>query len=64
MAATLNQKKAIRLLEQNGWKRSRGGKHQAKMIKDERRPITLPAHKGHDYSHGLAAAILRQAGLR
>jgi predicted RNA binding protein YcfA (HicA-like mRNA interferase family) len=61
---TLNQKAATRLLEQNGWRRARGGKHQVKMMKPGSRPITLPAHKGGDYSRGLTAAILRQAGLR
>jgi len=34
------------------------------MVKSGCRPITLPKHKGRDYSRGLAAAILRQAGLR
>jgi predicted RNA binding protein YcfA (HicA-like mRNA interferase family) len=61
---TLNQKAAIRLLEEHGWNRSRGGKHQVKMTKQGRRPITLPAHRGGDYSRGLTGAILRQAGLR
>jgi len=64
VAATLNQKTAIRLLEEHGWTRTTGGKHQVKMIKAGRRPITLPSHKGRDYSSGLTAAILRQAGLR
>jgi predicted RNA binding protein YcfA (HicA-like mRNA interferase family) len=61
---TLNQKAAIRLLEESGWTRTKGGKHQVKMTKEGRRPITLPAHRGRDYSRGLTAAILRQAGLR
>jgi len=64
VARTLNQKAAIRRLEEAGWKRMTGGKHQVKMVKKGKRPITLPAHKGKDYSRGLAAAILRQAGLR
>ena len=61
---TLSQKKAIKLLEKNGWRRVRGGKHQVKMIKPGCRPITLPQHKGRDYSRGLTQAILKQAGLR
>jgi predicted RNA binding protein YcfA (HicA-like mRNA interferase family) len=61
---TLNQKKAIKLLKKNGWTRLTGGKHQVKMVKGGRRPVTLPQHKGRDYPPGLAAAILRQAGLR
>lgn len=64
MAGTLNQKAAIRLLEEDGWTRTTGGKHQVKMVKRGSRPITLPSHKGRDYSKGLTAAILRQAGLR
>ncbi|HEX5712036.1 MAG TPA: type II toxin-antitoxin system HicA family toxin [Solirubrobacterales bacterium] len=54
----------MRLLERHGWSRTRGGKHQVKMTRPGRRPITLPQHKGRDYSRGLTAAILRQAGLR
>jgi predicted RNA binding protein YcfA (HicA-like mRNA interferase family) len=64
MEGTLNQKKAIGLLRENGWLQSRGGKHQVKMIKPGCRPITLPQHQGRDYSKGLTQAILRQAGLR
>jgi predicted RNA binding protein YcfA (HicA-like mRNA interferase family) len=63
MRGTLNQKKAIRLLRERGWIQGRGGKHQVKMIKPGHRPITLPHHKGGDYPPGLAAAIIRQAGL-
>jgi len=61
---TLNQKQAIVLLRENGWSRSRGGKHVVKMTKAGHRPITLPHHKGRDYGQGLTAAILKQAGLR
>lgn len=64
MMGTLNQKKAIKLLKANGWTRTRGGKHQVKMIKQGCRPITLPQHKGRDYPNGLAQAIIKQAGLR
>lgn len=64
MKGTLDQKKAIRLLKEDGWRESRGGKHQVKMVKPGHRPITLPQHKGGDYPAGLAQAILRQAGLR
>jgi len=64
MKGTLNQKRAIRLLRQSGWARIAGGKHQVKMVKPGRRPITLPQHKGRDYPVGLATAILKQAGLR
>jgi predicted RNA binding protein YcfA (HicA-like mRNA interferase family) len=61
---TLDQKKAIKLLQEHGWTRKTGGKHQVKMTKPGERPITLPMNKGRDYPKGLAAAILRQAGLQ
>jgi predicted RNA binding protein YcfA (HicA-like mRNA interferase family) len=64
MKGTLNQKKAIKLLKENGWTQARGGKHQVKMTKAGCRPITLPQHKGRDYQPGLASAILKQAGLQ
>jgi predicted RNA binding protein YcfA (HicA-like mRNA interferase family) len=41
MKGTLNQKKAIKLLKENGWTQARGGKHQVKMTKAGCRPITL-----------------------
>jgi predicted RNA binding protein YcfA (HicA-like mRNA interferase family) len=52
------------LLEQYGWTRERGGKHQIKMTKPGHRPITLPINKRQDYPVGLSQAILRQAGLK
>jgi predicted RNA binding protein YcfA (HicA-like mRNA interferase family) len=53
-----------KLLKDHGWKQELGGKHVVKMTKPgERRPITLPMHKGRDYSPGLAQTILREAGL-
>ena len=64
MRGTLSQKKAIKLLQENGWTKARGGKHQVKMTKPGHRPITLPQHKGRDYPPGLASAILKQAGLQ
>jgi predicted RNA binding protein YcfA (HicA-like mRNA interferase family) len=59
----LNQRSAIRLLTAHGWTRTVGGKHNVKMTRQGRRPITLPAHRGRDYSPGLTRAILRQAGI-
>jgi len=64
MKRTLSQRKAIKLLTENGWTQVRGGKHQVKMIKPGHRPITLPQHKGRDYHRGLASSILKQAGLQ
>lgn len=63
MADTLNLKSAKKLLVANGWTETRGGKHVVKMVKPGKRPITLPLHKGQDYSKGLSAAIRKQAGL-
>jgi predicted RNA binding protein YcfA (HicA-like mRNA interferase family) len=60
---TLSQRTAQRLLEANGWTAEQGGKH-VKMTKTGHRPITLSHHRGEDYSAGLTAAILRQAGLK
>ena len=64
MAKLLNQKRAIRLLSKHGWEQRIGGKHVVKMVKDgEPRPITLPRHKGQDYSIDLTRAICRQAKI-
>jgi predicted RNA binding protein YcfA (HicA-like mRNA interferase family) len=60
----MNQTEAQRLLEEDGWTFARGGKHNIKMTKTGKRPITLPMHKGQQYSRGLTASILRQAGLK
>lgn len=60
---TLSQKTACKLLEASGWIEERGGKHVVKMVKKGCRPITLPKHKGQDYSVALSRAILKQAGL-
>jgi predicted RNA binding protein YcfA (HicA-like mRNA interferase family) len=59
----LSQKTAKKLLEQNGWEQTAGGKHVIKMKKSGQRPITLPRHKGQDYGKSLTARILDQAGL-
>lgn len=60
----MNQKDAKKLLISNGWRETLGGKHNVKMEKEGCRPITLPMHKGRDYSPGLTSAILREAGLK
>jgi len=59
----LSQAKAKALLISHGWTETLGGKHNVKMEKPGSRPITLPQHKGRDYSPDLRAAILREAGL-
>ncbi len=63
VVAPLNQRRAIKLLEEHGWEKTAGGKHGVKMRKPGSRPITLPRHRGQDYSRGLSRAILRQAGI-
>ena len=63
MGKLVNQKSAQALLERHGWTATIGGKHNVKMEKPGHRPITLPKHKGQDYSAGLTRAILRQAGI-
>lgn len=64
MAQANDQKSWIRCLQQEGWTLARGGKHQIKMAKPGRRPITLPMHKGAQYPKGLNAARRRQADLQ
>jgi predicted RNA binding protein YcfA (HicA-like mRNA interferase family) len=65
MSKRLSQKSARKLLEDHGWTCERGGKHVVKMVKaGAARSITLPRHKGADYSAELTANILRSAGLK
>lgn len=59
----MNQRQMIMLLEEHGWTKDTGGKHQVKMVKEGHRPITLPENKRRDYSVGLTKAILDQAGI-
>lgn len=63
MAKLLNQKTAIKLLMKHGYERKIGGKHNVKMVKIGFRPVTLPKHRGQDYSSSLTRAILKQAGI-
>lgn len=63
MPRLLSQRTARRLLEEHGWTKTVGGKHNVKMEKPGQRPITLPKHKGADYSLGLSRAILKAAGI-
>lgn len=59
----MNQKRMIKLLRDNGWVQTAGGRHQVKMEKPGMRPVTLPQNHGRDYSVGLTSAILTQAGI-
>jgi hypothetical protein len=57
------QRQWITILEAAGWRKERGGKHQVKMTKPGRRPITLPTNKRRAYSKAFEAALRRQAEL-
>jgi len=59
----MTQREWIKLLESHGWLHETGGKHQVKMTKQGRRPITLPANKRQAYSKGMEAALRRQVDL-
>jgi HicA toxin of bacterial toxin-antitoxin, len=63
MAYLLDQKSAIQLAREKGWRVSRQAQHGVKMIKRGRRPLILPRHHGQPYGKGLTAAVARQAGL-
>lgn len=60
---TISQKTGQKLLERHGWSKTQGGKHNIKMEKQGERPITLPKHRGQEYSVDLTRRILKQAGL-
>ena len=64
MGKVLNQKSATKLLKERGWTKGVGGKHGVNMEKKGERPITLPKHKGRDYSKDLTGSILREAGIK
>jgi predicted RNA binding protein YcfA (HicA-like mRNA interferase family) len=40
-----NQREWIKALEDDGWVRERGGKHQVKMVKSGKRPIAAAAQR-------------------
>lgn len=53
----------IKLLRDDGWKQETGGKHQVKMTRQGRRPITLPDNHRRTYSKGFEAQLRREARL-
>jgi predicted RNA binding protein YcfA (HicA-like mRNA interferase family) len=57
------QKELVKRLSKEGWKREAGGRHQVKMTKEGRRPVTIPEYRGETLPVGLSQAILRQAGI-
>jgi predicted RNA binding protein YcfA (HicA-like mRNA interferase family) len=58
------QREWIKRLQREGWLLERGGKHQVKMTKAGRRPITLPENKRRVYPKGFEAQLRREAGLQ
>jgi len=57
------QKTLIKMLKDQEWERSVGGKHQVKMTREGHRPVTIPEFKGETLPVGLSQAILKQAGI-
>ena len=56
----LTQSQWIQLLRRDGWRQEAGGKHQVKMTKQGRRPITLPDNHRRAYSKGFEAQLRRE----
>jgi hypothetical protein len=50
----------ITLLRSDGWRQEAGGKHQVKMTKSGRRPVTLPDNHRRAYSKGFEAQLRRE----
>lgn len=53
----------IKLLREAGWRQEAGGKHQVKMTKQGRRPVTLPDNHRRAYSKGFEAQLRREVRL-
>ena len=53
----------IGLLRSDGWRQETGGKHQVKMTKQGKRPVTLPDNHRRAYSKGFEAQLRREVGL-
>jgi hypothetical protein len=51
----------IKVLRDDGWRQEAGGKHQVKMTKTGRRPITLPDNHRRAYSKGFEAQLRRES---
>ncbi|HHE64818.1 MAG TPA: type II toxin-antitoxin system HicA family toxin [Bacteroidetes bacterium] len=57
-------KELIKLLEKEGWVLDRiSGSHHI-MIKDKKRSIPMPVHKGKDIPKFLVKTILKQADIK
>lgn len=57
------QRELIRKLEEQGWTRTVGGRHQTKMVKPGERSITIPEFRRAVLPIGLSNAILKQAEI-
>ncbi len=63
MTLPRTQTQWIKVLGRNGWRQQAGGKHQVKMTKPGRRPVTLPDNHRRAYSRGFEAQLRRETGL-
>ena len=50
----------IKLMQRDGWRQEAGGKHQVKMTRSGRRPVTLPDNHRRAYSKGFEAQLRRE----
>jgi hypothetical protein len=53
----------IKLMREAGWRQEAGGKHQVKMTRQGRRPVTLPDNHRRAYSKGFEAQLRREVRL-
>ena len=63
VADLLDQKGAMGLMREGGWRVGPRARHGVKMVMAGRRPVILPLHHGQPYGKSLTRAIVRQAGL-
>ena len=56
----MTQRQWISLLRSDGWRQEAGGKHQVKMTKQGRRPVTLPDNHRRAYAKGFEAQLRRE----
>lgn len=59
---TYNQ--LVKLLEENGWRLKRTGKHRIYVHDDFVLPLVVPFHSGKEVPKGTLVSILKKAGLK
>jgi predicted RNA binding protein YcfA (HicA-like mRNA interferase family) len=60
----MNGKELVRIFKKNGWALDRiKGSHHI-MIKQGKRAVPIPVHAKRDIPKGLAATILKEAGIK